>query len=275
MRIGIASDDAFMESLGSQAESMKAAFAGIMARCTATSATSVMMGDATVKEDTTFDPARVHDALVAITSQLDGWDVQETATTRNEDKRRLFTKFSVTEHGMRLSGHLSLQYHVLLYYAPNQRVIECQKELSGIIEDTGGHDDRRASMADDIVRSKLESSGMRNPGEQEIFEALYNDDALRDEIAAEIDARTDPKEASLTQKKSELYAELDSHLLEVYKTSQVLIDEARLVGGEEGYVFTLDIEATGATFDPSLIDGDARTALTSRMSQLGDALARA
>lgn len=272
MRIGKATDDAFMRDLGSKEGLMRARFADIMTRCTQTSEVRVMMGDSVVKSDHTFNPEMAADALAVITSSLGAWDVQDVTTTRNEDKRRLFTKFSVSESGLRLSGHFSLQYHVLLYYVPNQRVLDCQKELASLIDDTGGHEERRASLADQIVKSKLESAGVSSTGEQEVFEALYNDESLRKEIEADIDARTDPREASLAEKKAGLYAELDTHLLEVYQTSQVLIDEARLVGGEEGYVFSLDIEADGGGFDSSLVTEETRAAILARMSQLGGAL---
>lgn len=275
VRIGTRYEDEFAKLLGTKGESMRTLFGQIMVKCTQTSETSVMMGDSVVKKDTTFDPTRVHKALETITSGLDGWDIQNVTTTSNEDKRRLFTKFSITESGTKLSGHLSLQYHVLLYYAPDQRVLECQKELASLIDDTGGSEEKRAELADKITRSKLESLGHTNPTEQEMFEILYNNESLRKEISAEIDARTDPKELSLSEKKAALYVELDKHLLEVYQTSHVLIDEARLVGGEEGYVFTLDIESKDGTFDSQAIPEEVRTAILSRMSQLEGALGRA
>lgn len=274
MRIGIASDDAFMKSLGGLDASMRTTYAGIMARGTATSTTSVMLGDSTVKNETTFDPTKVHDALVNITSSLEGWKIQDANTTANDDKRRLFTKFSVTDSGFKLSGHLSLQYHVLLYYTTNQRVLDCQAELSEIIDKTKGHDEHLAKLGDEITKSKLKVAGIQNQGEQEIFEVLYNDNALRDEIASEIDAHTDADIAALANKKAELYAELDKYLLEVYQTSQVLIDEARLVNGEEGYVFALDIEANNGTFDPSSISDESQGAILKRMAQLKHALER-
>ena len=39
-----------------------------------------------------------------------------------------------------------------------------------------------------------------------------------------------------------MFKELDSLLIETYQTSSVLIDDARLVSGEEGCLCTLDIE---------------------------------
>ena len=41
---------------------------------------------------------------------------------------------------------MSIQFHVLLYYKPDYRVIECQKELSEIIEET--KDSAETNVAD-------------------------------------------------------------------------------------------------------------------------------
>ena len=267
------SGNAFVQSMGVQNSSIRTRYAEIMKKCTITSDTSVMLGDSTVKTVKTFDPARVHNALDSITLGLgNDWSIQATTTNMNDDKRRLFTKFSVTDSSITLSGHFSLQYHVLLYYTPNQRVIECQKELADLIENTEGHDERRAAIAEEIIKSKLAKSGMANSSEQEMFELFYNDDKLRLELTREINSRIDPNEMSLSEKKSQLYKELDTHILEVYSTSHVLIDEARLVGGEEGFVFSLDIQTSDGTFDPTILPEDTRNIITSRMTQISHAL---
>ena len=44
-------------------------------------------------------------------------------------------KFEIMEK-LLISGHVSIQFHVLLYYKPIQRVIDCQKELSEIVDMT-------------------------------------------------------------------------------------------------------------------------------------------
>ena len=275
VRIGGGAEGGFVRELDARYARMKSAYAGIMAGSAQTREIDVMIQDGTVKKDTTFDPGAAHAALSSITSLLGGWDVQDVDTTRNEDKRRIFTKFAASDGGYVLSGHLSLQYHVLLYYTPDQRVLDCQLELSKLVDATAGHEERRARMGDEIVRQRLELAGAQQLGEQEIFETLYNDETLRGQIASEMDAKADPEEARLAARKAELYRELDSRLLEVYKTSGVMIDEARLVGGEEGYVFTLDIERDGGGFDPGAVEQGASEAILARMGQLESALGRA
>ena len=74
------------------------------------------------------------------------------------------------------------------------------------------------------------------------FEVFYENDEFREKVFAEIqkDAGVDFQE--LSEKKSKLFSELDSLLLETYQTSPVLIDDPRLVSGEEGCLLSLDLE---------------------------------
>ena len=65
-----------------------------------------------------------------VTSQL----LELNSISNNEDIRRIFSKFEIMEGNYLLSGHLSIQFHVLLYCRPDQRVLDCQKELSEIVD---------------------------------------------------------------------------------------------------------------------------------------------
>ena len=53
---------------------------------------------------------------------------------------------------------------------------------------------------------------------------------------------SDEDTKELVLKKQSLFKELDGYLTEIYRTSDVLIDDARLVTGEEGFLCTFDIE---------------------------------
>lgn len=271
MRLGAGSDDAFLARLGADAGAAREAYARLMASCARPSRAHVMLGDGTVREEETFDPAAAERAMGGIAGGLGGWDVRPASTSRNDDKRRLFTKFSIGEAGHTISGHLSLQYHVLLYYEPDSRVMDCQRRLAGVIERAGGADERRAARGDEVARRMLAEAGVGDAGEQEIFEALYNDAALRERISAEVDA-AGAGERDLRAERAALLSELDSRLLEVYRTSDALIDEARLVGGEEGFLFSLDLERAGGGLDTAAIGGAAREAIARRVSQVRGAV---
>ena len=59
---------------------------------------------------------------------------------------------------------------------------------------------------------------------------------------SEVELQTDGDLQKINQRKESLLKELDDLLLETYQMEPVLIDEARLVTGEEGCVCNIDIE---------------------------------
>ena len=64
--------------------------------------TKVMLGDSTITEQSTFDPALIQGFYQKIVKKLDDWTIQDVSITNNEDLRRIFTKFEIQE------GNLSL-----------------------------------------------------------------------------------------------------------------------------------------------------------------------
>ena len=94
----------------------------------------------------------------------------------------------------------------------------------------------------DKVLEKLKEMGYKDFDHQKLFEVFYENDEFREKVFAEIqkDAGVDFQE--LSEKKTKLFSELDSLLLETYQTSSVLIDDPRLVSGEEGCLLSLDLE---------------------------------
>jgi len=201
-----------------------------------------MMGDSTITEQKTFDPKQIMNFLEQINQKLINWSLQDVSTTNNEDLRRIFTKFEISEGNYLLSGHISLQFHVLLFYKPLQRVIDCQKELAEIVDTTKNKETELSDNSDEFVLKKLKEMGYKDFDHQKLFEVFYDDEEFSKKIYSEIEKESSEEFKRLTKKKDELFKELDSLLIETYQTSSVLIDDARLVSGEEGCLCTLDIE---------------------------------
>jgi len=70
-----------------------------------------------------------------------------------------------------------------------------------------------------------------------------------------------------------LFNELDSLLIETYQTSPVLIDDNKLVGGEEGCLFTVDLEFVKnknkeGLFDPRKISDSVKENISKRLNEL-------
>ena len=129
MRLGTRTPSDFLQSLNSENDLIQKKFLEKIKTLINPVTIKVMLGDATVTEQTTFDPKDVQTYYENFLKKLDGWTIQDVSISNNEDLRRIFTKFEIKEGNYLISGHLSVQYHVLLFYKPDQKVIEYQKKI--------------------------------------------------------------------------------------------------------------------------------------------------
>lgn len=242
MRLGTKTSNDFLQILNKKNEEIQNQFLNHVKNLTKTVSVKVMMGDSTISEKLTFDPEKIRVFYKNLIKNLQDWSVQDVSITNDEDIRRIFTKFQVQDGNYILSGHLSIQFHVLLYYNPKYRVIECQKELSEIIDNTKNKESEIANLEDEFVYNKLKEMGYKNLDHQNLFELFFNDDKLREKIHNEIEQKCDVDFQKLYKKKTELFKELDSYLMETYQTTPILIDDGKLVTGEEGCLCTFDLE---------------------------------
>jgi len=242
VRLGSRSADEFIQVLNKKNEIIQQEILSKILELTKTVDVKVMMGDSTITEQKTFDPKQIINYLEKLNQQLSDWELQDVSITNNEDLRRVFTKFEIAEGNYLISGHISLQFHVLLFYKPLQRVIDCQKELAEIVDTTKNKETELSDNSDQFVLNKLKEMGYKDFDHQKLFEVFYDDEEFSKKIYAEIEKETGEEFKRLTEKKKELFKELDSLLVETYQTSSVLIDDTRLVSGEEGCLCTLDIE---------------------------------
>jgi len=242
VRLGTRSSNEFIQQLNQKNEVLQNLFLTKMTDLTKMIDTKVMMGDSTITEQKTFDPKQVTDYFQKIISNLKDWSIQDVSITNNEDIRRIFTKFEIMEGNYLISGHISLQFHVLLYYKPNQRVLDCQKELSEIVDLTKNNEQQISDNSDQFVLNKLKEMGYKDFDHQKLFEIFYENDEFREKVYAEIEKDAGVDFQELSEKKTKLFNELDSLLIETYQTSPVLIDDNRLITGEEGCLCTIDLE---------------------------------
>ena len=242
MRLGSRSPDEFIKILNKKNEVIQNHLLSKILELTKTVDVKVMMGDSTITEQKTFDPQQIINYLEKLNQKLIDWSLQDVSITNNEDLRRIFTKFEITEGNYLISGHISLQFHVLLFYKPLQRVIDCQKELAEIVDITKNKETELSDNSDQFVLNKLKEMGYKDFDHQKLFEVFYENEEFSKQVYAEIEKDSGEEFKRLTEKKDRLFKELDSLLMETYQTSSVLIDDTRLVSGEEGCLCTLDIE---------------------------------
>jgi hypothetical protein len=275
VRLGSRSPDEFIQLLNKKNDDIQHDFLAKMIEKTKIADVKVMMGDSTITEQKTFDPKEVYNYLESVIQKLDGWSLQNVSTTNNEDLRRIFTKFEITEGNYLISGHLSIQFHVLLFYKPVQRVIDSQKELAEILDSTKKQELDLSNNSDQFVLNKLKEMGYKDFDHQKLFEIFYEDEEFSKKVYAEIEKESSEEFKKLTEKKNELIKELDSLLIETYQTSSVLIDDTRLVAGEEGCLCTLDIEFIKnnnreGLFDPRKMANNVKENILKKLEILQD-----
>ena len=273
VRLDSRSPNEFIKVLNQKNESSQKSYLSKMTDLIKMSDIKVMMGDSTVTEQKTFDPKLVTDYFQKINNSLKEWSLQDVSITNNQDIRRIFTKFEIQEDNYLLSGHLSLQFHVLLYYKPDQQVIEIQKELSRIVDLTKNKQEELSDNSDQQVLDKLKEMGYKDFDHQNLFEVFYDNDEFREKVFEEIQKGSGVNFQELTEKKNKLFAELDSLLLETYQTSTVLIDDPRLVAGEEGCLLSLDLEFLKnnnreGLFDPRKMSSSVKEKIIKRLEEL-------
>ncbi len=242
MRLGTNSSDEFIQKLNEKNKKIQELFLEKMKKATLTVSVKGMLGDSTIAVQSTFDPMLVQKFFEETIKKLQGWTFQDVTITNNDDLRRIFVKFESIEENYIMSGHMSIQFHVLLYYKPDNKVIEFQKELSQLIDKTKNTEINFANENEQYIIEKLKDLGYNNLAHKELFELLYENDELREKIYCDINEHSDVDVQSLLKRKKQLFDELDNLLMECYQTSSVLIDDSKLVTGEEGFLFSLDLE---------------------------------
>ena len=277
MRLGTRSSNDFIQLLNNKNKIIQQSFLAKIMNLTKSISIKVMLGDATITEQKTFDPALVNDFYQTIIKNLKGWSVQEVSISNNEDIRRIFTKFEIREGNYLISGHMSLQYHVLLYYKPDQRVIQLQKELSEIIDLTKNKEQQMSDNSDQFVLNKLKDKEYKDFDHQKLFEIFYENDEFREKIYKEIEKDIEVDFQDLSNKKTKLIKELDNMLVETYQTSPVLIDDTKLITGEEGCLCTFDIEfirnkTKEGLFDPRKISESVKENIIKRLDEFSKLL---
>jgi len=117
-----------------------------------------------------------------------------------------------------------------------------QKELSDFMDETKKHEEELTKKSDKIILKKLKEEGYKDLDPESLFEIFYSDDKIREKIMDEIKTETSGNLEDINQHKNKLLKNLDDLLLEIYQIEPILIDETRLVSGEEGCVCNIDIE---------------------------------
>ena len=242
MRLGNKTDDEFLIRLNEKNSQIQNIFHEKIEEIAKKYPIDVMMQDGIVKKQDTFDVKKIQLIYNEFTKKLQNWTLEGISSTNDEGIRRNFIKLHTNADEYRISLHFSIQYHVILFYQPNYEVMKKQKELSDFMDKTKKQEGELTQKSDHLIFEKLKAEGYKDLDTQSLFEIFYNDDKIREKIMSEIELQTDGDLQKINQHKENLLKGLDNLLLETYQMEPVLIDEARLVTGEEGCLCNIDIE---------------------------------
>ena len=280
MRLGIKTDDEFLVKLNEKNEQIQDIFTDKIKNLTKKYLVDVMLQDGSVKKQETFDVQKIESLFKNIGEYLDDWTLRGMSSTKNEGLRRNFIKLDQIVENCQISLHLSLQYHVLLFYQPNYEVMKKQKELADFMDETKKREEELTKKSDKIILKKLRDEGYKDLDPENLFEIFYSNDKIREKIMNEIETETSGNLEEINQHKNKLLKNLDDLLLEIYQIEPILIDETRLVSGEEGCVCNIDIEEiensqkTGS-FDSDNITDESKEKIQTSVNQVFNAVQNA
>jgi hypothetical protein len=277
MQIPSKSSDQFLKTMTEKSEKIRSSFLEKITKSTKTTTIKVMLGDSTVVDQTTFDPALVRQYYQEILKKTADWKTQGISLVNDKDLRRLFIKSEIQEGNYVLSYHMSLQYHALLYYKPSHRVVEIQKELSEIIDKNKNLETKVSEQGNAIIQEKLKEIGQENVDQQKLFEIFFQNEELANTLVDKIYSNADDNFQKLSKRKLDLFKELDNMLIEIYHTSPVMIDEIRMIAAEEGCLCHFDLEhvkkdTKEGNFDSTKIISKTKESLIKRMDEVLDSM---
>lgn len=276
MQIPSNSTDPFVKSLSEKGEEIRQLFLVHVQNITKRVPVKVMLGDGTVSDQESFDPTMLRQFYDTILKRLADWITSGVSSTTDQDLRRSFIKFEVSEGNYVLSCHMSLQYHALLFYKPDHRVIDIQKELSEISDKIKHHQENMIPKNDKVIEEKLKQKGYENMDQQKLFEILFEQNDLTAELTEMLQSNQ-IKVNELTEKQVALFKELDNLLIEIYHTTSIMIDEMRMIGAEEGCLCIFNLEylkgdIREGNINVTRISTEVKDRLLNRMNEIVAAL---
>ncbi|NWJ76921.1 hypothetical protein HX865_00155 [Marine Group I thaumarchaeote] len=277
MRLGSKTDDEFLIKLNEKNSQIQSIFHEKIKEIAKKHLVDVMMQEGTVKKQETFEVEKINQIYNRFANGLQTWTLEGISSTNDEGIRRNFIKLNTNADDCKISLHLSIQYHVVLFYQPNYEVMKKQKELSDFMDMTKKQEGELTEKSDHVILEKLKAEGYKDLDTQNLFEIFYSDDKIREKIMSEIELQTDGDLQKISQRKEGLLKALDDLLLETYQMEPVLIDEARLVTGEEGCVCNIDIEMIengqkSGVFDSNQVSSSTKEKISALIDQVLEAI---
>ena len=272
MQIPSNSTDPFIKSMTEKGEKIRSLFLEHVQNLAKRVPVKVMLGDGSVSDQESFDPLVVRQFYEIMLRKLSDWTNHGVSVTNDKDLRRCFIKFEIKEGSYILSSHMSIQYHAILFYKTDHKVIEIQQKLVELTDKIKELQEKIKPQSDKMIEEKLKQKGYENMDHQKLFEVLFEQDGIAKELAESLQS-TELQINDLINKRDSLFQELDNMLIEIYHTNSVMIDEMRMIAAEEGCLCNFNLEyiknnSSEGNFNPKRMSTKVKNDLLKRMDDL-------
>ncbi len=206
-----------------------------------------MLADFSVIETNTFDPNRVlnyffnKEKEVAL---LKTWKVVPVQSTKTDDLHRIFFQLSIEIENYYFYVYMGIQFHSLLYYKLDKDIITLNKKIRELEEKNITIKNEVSIEGDQIIKQELEKLGYKDIGNTELFEELFTKQDLSKDLsekASKIESNF-PELEQNSELIETLKKDLENFTIELYQINQASIDSNKLMMGEEGIAFNMDLE---------------------------------
>jgi hypothetical protein len=244
MRLPLKGDDYFIREVNAAFENIKEAYLKALKPHIMMKNMNVMLGDGSVVQSDTFEKHKVILFYQQLIKSLNGWGSTGVSNSNTDDLHRLYCNIVQEVGKYNIHGYFGIQFHTLPYYKVDKRVIEIQKELSQLANTATNTLQSIANRGNEIIRKELEKIGYVGMGFEELLLNLFEDQKLVADLGfkASMVEQEFPEFEDMHNRKTDLFAELNDLLIELYQTSSVIIDYNKLMQGEEGIVTYFEIE---------------------------------
>jgi hypothetical protein len=244
MRLPLKGDDYFIREVNAAFENIREAYLKALKPHIMMKNMNVMLGDGSVVQSDTFEKHKVILFYQQLIKLLNGWGSTGVSNSNTDDLHRLYCNIVQEVGKYNIHGYFGIQFHTLPYYKVDKRVIEIQKELSQLANTATNTSQSIANRGNEIIRKELEKIGYVGMGFEELLLNLFEDQKLVADLGfkASMVEQEFPEFEDMHNRKTDLFAELNDLLIELYQTSSVIIDYNKLMQGEEGIVTYFEIE---------------------------------
>jgi hypothetical protein len=206
----------------------------------------VMLADFTVIKTNTFDPNRVLNYFFNKEKETKSlsWKVVPVQSTKTDDLHRIFFQVSNEIENYYFYIYMGIQFHSLLYYKLDKDVININKKIRELEENNFNIKQEISIKGNQIIQQELDNLGYKEIGNTELFEELFTKQNLAKDLsekAAKLEDSFPQLEQNL-QLIDTLKKDLENLMIELYQINLASIDSNKLMIGEEGLAYNMDLE---------------------------------